>query len=88
MFALATAEEMIVWADGKLDCYPERSLDRAENALAQLARDGSAGATPTGPFYQADSAEAALLTLRALWPQAQLLGEPPLIPGQPDELGL
>jgi hypothetical protein len=86
MFTLLSEDGVITWTDGHLEGYPERLLDEAENALGQLAHEGYAAATPTGPFHPAASPEAALLTLRALWPQASLLGTPPLIAVQPDEV--
>ena len=55
----------------------------AQTALLSL--DTPVGGTPTGPWYEPDSAEAAFITLAGLLPMAEVVGDPPQFVPQDDE---
>ena len=81
-FALVTDDVLVTWEDGKVQGFPAEALVDAELAL----RRGAMAATPTGPWFEQGTPEAAYLALRKLWPHSEVEGDPPKIGPYGDEL--
>jgi hypothetical protein len=81
-FALVTDDLLVAWEDGKVQGFPAEALVDAELAL----RQETVAATPTGPWFERGTPEAAYLALRKLWPHSEVEGDPPKIGPYGDEL--
>ena len=81
-FALVTDDVLVTWEDGKVQGFPAEALVDAELAL----RQETVAATPTGPWFERGTPEAAYLALRKLWPHSEVEGDPPEIGPYGDEL--
>jgi hypothetical protein len=83
-FALHNGDVVVSWDDGKVSGFPAEAVADAEIAVGT---SGVQAATPTGPFFEQGTPEAALIVLRGMWPEADVHGDAPVLAEQPDELG-
>jgi GNAT superfamily N-acetyltransferase len=73
-FSLVTDDAVLTWDEGKLTGAP---LTAVGDAQAALDTRPHIDATPTGPWFERGTPEHAYLVLRALAPEAEVVGDPP-----------
>jgi hypothetical protein len=73
-FSLITDHAVLTWDDGKVEGVPLTAVGDAQMAID--TQPYIAG-TPTGPWFEQGTPEHAYLVLRALAPDAEVIGDPP-----------
>jgi GNAT superfamily N-acetyltransferase len=73
-FSLLTDDAAITWDGGDVTGIPRTAVTDADLALEA---EPVAASTPTGPWFERGTPEHAFLVLRAVWPTAEVEGQPP-----------
>lgn len=82
-WSLITDDAIVTYDDGKIDGAP---LTAVGDAVVAIASTPVVAGTPTGPWFKRGTPEHAFLVLRALAPEAEVVGDPPVFPDYGDEL--
>lgn len=79
-------EALLTWTDGTVTGWPHDAVIDAELALRDAMHEGAVPGTPTGPFYEPGSEQAALLVLLSVISPPFELQDTPELPAQEDEI--